>query len=591
MSSLSRFQTLPILVVEKIVEYVERRSRNSFDDQIRKHNNRKAILRPLLYVSVVWRMVVMCSICDNCVIHLKYFSSSVDVKYPAWPDGLTYPRIHRTNLVKRVSIWIPHWNEISKGKFTEANAVLRSKGTGVVFPNATSLVLYFFKPRERRSLSLNPFMFGRNPLVPPPPPPPPKPIVPVHPEIITGLARFLKRLTPAATSVIGTFHIDGALISSPERPFDELLTELCKGSINTFRAYSYHYSSRVTLNSLPITGLTSLTHQNSMVCPAFGRLARLNAGTLTSLTVGLLEPDDWSSFIFDENKNPVVYSRLITLRIHITHGIQFRYETNLPPINNAAPFPNITALEVKGAYPFVDDMVFRGNGGTLKNLRIPILAIHSKILSRFNVLGRSGVTRMNAIHIDMLSDWLMDRRILSRMYTVDDTSMADQFPSILETAITLTLGSDTKQYHAFKALCMAPPTAILQHLTISAPVFTTLQIIQIVQALPTLISFACDLSKKVSGSTEAMPDHELPGALREKYYPLSHNFARLSASRGGCTSTNKMAIAAMQIAIICPSFTFVDIIPGLRKDLKHKIRLAMAKDRFKPYADLMRHLV
>ncbi|KAJ2324131.1 hypothetical protein GGH92_010750, partial [Coemansia sp. RSA 2673] len=82
-----------------------------------------------------------------------------------------------------------------------------------------------------------------------------------------------------------------------------------------------------------------------------------------------------------------------------------------------------------------------------------------------------------------------------------------------------------------------------------------------------------------------MPEEELPGALIEKYYPLSKNFKTLRASRGGSVSTNKMAIAAMQIALICPSFEFVDILPGLRKDLKYKITYAMVKDRFKPYTE------
>ncbi|KAJ2346890.1 hypothetical protein GGH91_002045, partial [Coemansia sp. RSA 2671] len=131
MSSLSHFQTLPVLLVEMIVEYVGKHTRNTFDDQIRKHNKRKSILRPLLHVSVVWRSVVMSNICDNCVIRLKYFSNSVDVKYPAWPDGLTYPRTHRTIFVKRVTIWVPFWSEINKGKFTETNAILRSKGSNV----------------------------------------------------------------------------------------------------------------------------------------------------------------------------------------------------------------------------------------------------------------------------------------------------------------------------------------------------------------------------------------------------------------------------------------------------------------------------
>ncbi|KAJ1650074.1 hypothetical protein GGF38_005928, partial [Coemansia sp. RSA 25] len=59
MASPSPFQTLPMLIVRKVVEYLEGRSRNSFDLVFDKHNQNKAILIPLLLVSERWRMAAL----------------------------------------------------------------------------------------------------------------------------------------------------------------------------------------------------------------------------------------------------------------------------------------------------------------------------------------------------------------------------------------------------------------------------------------------------------------------------------------------------------------------------------------------------
>ncbi|KAJ2828743.1 hypothetical protein FBU31_002845 [Coemansia sp. 'formosensis'] len=64
------FQALPMLVVEKIGEYLEGRHRAWFDDDIDRHNEKKWLLHPLFSISDVWREAVLASICDNCKIVL-----------------------------------------------------------------------------------------------------------------------------------------------------------------------------------------------------------------------------------------------------------------------------------------------------------------------------------------------------------------------------------------------------------------------------------------------------------------------------------------------------------------------------------------
>ncbi|KAJ2833937.1 hypothetical protein GGI24_000626 [Coemansia furcata] len=589
MSTLSPFQTLPILVVEMIIEYVERRPRNTFNDSIRKHNVTKKLLRPLLHVSEIWRRAAVRSFCDNCVIRLKYFRDSVDIKYPAWPTGLTYPKVHRSNLVKRVVIWAPYWKEVTDERFNIYTANLRGKGNEVVFPSATSMVLCNRRIREQRPYRTVIRIFGNRNADPEPAP---KPIVPINPELVVNFARFLLRLAPDVTSLTSIYHVDNEIQSNPAHPCDMLLSEICKGgSIKSLRAKSFYDSTRVTLHSLPITGLTTLTHESSMVFPAFARLAQLNARTLVSLSIGLYEHNDWPALVLS-NEAPIVFPLLSSLIIKVPQGLRFRHDTVLPPIDNVAPFPRISRLEIHGCYPFGDDVFFRGNGATLKTLRIPIYGIGCRALSRFNVLNRSGVTRMDVVCIDIMDDYYTDRQVFNNMFSeTEDGGIGEQFPAILEVATTLKLMSDTRQMHFFNNICMAPSTSVVQHLTITKPELSTMQIIKIIFGLPTLISFACNLSKASAASAESIPPAEIPRVLHEKYYPLSHNFKTLRASRGGTVSTNRMAIAAAQIAAICPSFVFVDVLPGLRKDLKLKIGVAISKANFKPFADSVRHLL
>ncbi|KAJ2489210.1 hypothetical protein IWW37_004191 [Coemansia sp. RSA 2050] len=95
MTLFSPFQTLPMLIVEKVVEYLEGRARNSFDTKfdisISKYNREK-VVHQLLWVSERWRVAALSVLCDNCVIHFNNSSKGFDVKYPALPGDFSFPQ-------------------------------------------------------------------------------------------------------------------------------------------------------------------------------------------------------------------------------------------------------------------------------------------------------------------------------------------------------------------------------------------------------------------------------------------------------------------------------------------------------------------
>ncbi|KAJ2440492.1 hypothetical protein GGF42_007607, partial [Coemansia sp. RSA 2424] len=87
-----------MLIVRKVVEYLEGRSRNSFDRVLDKHNLNKAVLIPLLSVSERWRTAALMSVCDNCELAFDHYRRAVEIAYPAFPDDLSHLRVRKNGL-------------------------------------------------------------------------------------------------------------------------------------------------------------------------------------------------------------------------------------------------------------------------------------------------------------------------------------------------------------------------------------------------------------------------------------------------------------------------------------------------------------
>ncbi|KAJ2627452.1 hypothetical protein GGF44_004723, partial [Coemansia sp. RSA 1694] len=142
-SSRSLFETLPMLIVRKVVEYLEERPRASFDTDIDKHNKKKAVLTPLLSASECWRMAALESICDNCRLTFNYASKSFEVEFPAWPASFPYLRLPKSHLIKQVVVPLHLWRTMYDGAFCEALSTVQYENLS--FPCANTLALLLSK--------------------------------------------------------------------------------------------------------------------------------------------------------------------------------------------------------------------------------------------------------------------------------------------------------------------------------------------------------------------------------------------------------------------------------------------------------------
>ncbi|KAJ2862737.1 hypothetical protein GGH94_004071 [Coemansia aciculifera] len=286
--------------------------------------------------------------------------------------------------------------------------------------------------------------------------------------------------------------------------WNTLFSELFQGSVNSLRVYSKVKSERVTLSSMTISGLTCLTQQANLASAPFAELAYRNACTLRDLRIRTGTEANWRTMIYGGTQTPTVYSNLVSFTLSIGN---IPSDTTWATIKDAEPFPALSTLEISEEYPFGDNLLFRGNGATLKNLRLSLHAITESVLGRSGVLGRSDVSRMNVVTTGLFSDWCKPA------YSDENSAIGKQVHRILETTTMLKLTMDTAGLQIYNAICAAPGTATLQHLEFIYLSHDLAQIIEIVSALPSLVSLTCWI-RGIGSQLESTPEDELPSTLR-----------------------------------------------------------------------------
>ncbi|KAJ2030294.1 hypothetical protein IWW57_001257 [Coemansia sp. S610] len=559
MSSPSSLQMLPLLIVRKVVEYLEGRSGTSFNPDIDAHNKAKAVIAPLLFVGERWRVAALESICDNCQLTFNHSRQAVEVTIPAWPTTFTYPQYCRSKHVKRVVVKAALWEDMCDGVFSEVMSMVQYENLSFPFANTLS-ILFGTDPDEHQHDSTE-----------------------ISQPKVVDFARSLLQLTPAVGNIIvGLYHFCD-FVPEHSRLYSMLASELYQGSVTGLEVCSRLVDQPPLELCLHGTlGLTSITHESGITCAPFVQLAYLNADTLKRLSIKPAARDDWLRLIYGDTDAPAIFTSLTQLNLDIADT---PYDTAWPAIEGVVPFPALSTLVLEDEYPFDDDLLFRGNGETLQTLQIPFSAVARNILGRFGVLERCGVTQMRSVSIGHIYD-----ADLAFMSENANLPIRRQVHRILEVAASLCIQCDVAAFPLLKTLKAAPKTSILQYLTYSQRKLSLGGVIALVAALPGLVRLSCNYYG-IGAEVKRIPEIERPSRLHAKYYPLSSNFRVLHISHAAQVSAKDIAYGAMLLAILCPNLVQVDIPPKVRNDFGREVAWATFNDPFKPYAASIGRLV
>ncbi|KAJ2910709.1 hypothetical protein GGI21_000600 [Coemansia aciculifera] len=543
-SNPSAFQTLPTLVVDMIIEYLEGRFRRSSHSNINDHNMYKEALAPLVLVSERWRAAVLYSICDNCTLKYNYYSKTIEASFPAWPISLTRPSADKYSLVKHVVVKATTWADSRDSVFSETFD--NPQYVDLVFPSATTLELHLGKPLYdvfKGDLEAAKMQVAR-------------------------FANSLPRVLPAAANINVMIHSSDGWENPYQDVYSALLSELCQATTKELRIVSKFRDLPMALDSCGASGLSSITHEIDDHHSEFAILAYRNAKTLETLRIRLdRQGKSWLKLLTGGTKTLAVYSKLAVLNIQSCgeywhSAIRDKWAVG----NDMESFPSLSELDVTGLYPFADNVLFRGNGKSMQILSLSFSAIYSDVLGEFKVLERSGFSQMSRVCIGAVYNY-SHRMHLDERQTL---SIRLQVHSILETATTLGFWNDTTDYAILGALASAPVTTILQRLDIGNMALDAVHIIQIVSAIPTLVVITCDISE-AGADIFVIPeskrlhshynDNDLPGIC----------FRKLCVPNMTNASGSRIADAAMAVATECPNLMHVDVPLRLRKDFSREI--------------------
>ncbi|KAJ2254136.1 hypothetical protein GGI13_002324 [Coemansia sp. RSA 455] len=562
------FQTLPTLLVYKIVEYLDCRSKYLFNSNGDTSIISRFDLFPLLSVSERWRKAALESLYDFCHLNFNQSHKIPVVASPLLPTGFPLSWTGNAHLVKHVCVESTLEKALSEGFFCAPLTKLQNEG--IVFSAATSLALSLAIPTEQY------------PSTDDGPRPANSGVLSLNKVLAANFARSIKRLIPSATDIavfipsIGIAEINYTLLCNL------LVSTLCQGGVKGVHVYAEEATIPISLDVQGLSGLVRICQGIGVSYTLFALLAYHNAGTLQMLGIRLDAEADWRNLVYGGTKVPAIFNSLAVLALMIGGT---PYETTWTAIDNVAPFPVLYTLKVSGGYPFDDDLLFRGNGKTMKNLCLPFHALSRNVLGRFKVLSRNGDSHMNSVHIGFVG--LEDNAFVAGR---GDALIRQQLRRVLETSAALDISRDTPQMLALATIIATPSTHTLQHLDFGGSSICVSGMIKVIAALPGLVSLTCEVDGPdlVAG---VKPTGVYLQGLCEKHYPLSKFFKVLRLSPRCSIRFEKLASVAVHIAILCPSFAFVDMPPNYRKSFSREIAWNMVNKPFDSYASSFRHLM
>ncbi|KAJ2071848.1 hypothetical protein GGH13_003087 [Coemansia sp. S155-1] len=342
--------------------------------------------------------------------------------------------------------------------------------------------------------------------------------------------------------------------------------------------------SKVDLDSLgvkyaatveQIPQLSSLSLSNNDIKGLRPILIHKCAATLLQLSLGNFIP---RALIYDAKDNVVVYPNLRYLHMHTC--VYNTYDERIQTPSSIVPFPALNSLRLYLPYPFADDTLFRGNGSTLKDLRIVIDRDTAIMLSK-SLEFDNNFRKLRTVAIVEAKDY-------DSPDTVGDFVLSKSLKNLIDSARILNLIADCyvknlvasygREFEHIKVLDMG-----LTQLTL----FDTMRLLR---ALPNLVKLSCGIGK-LGSELSNIPSKELPDHMVTTYRAVGNRLYNLNTSLEKGISVIEAADFVMLLTLVCPRLRRVGSSHAAPPAYYARITKALNRKPFSKYASQLQHLL
>ncbi|KAJ1853730.1 hypothetical protein LPJ76_004571 [Coemansia sp. RSA 638] len=213
----------------------------------------------------------------------------------------------------------------------------------------------------------------------------------------------------------------------------------------------------------------------------------------------------------------------------------------VPPIPDIVPFPRLTALEMGFDCPFNDDVLLRGNHGTLKELVVRLDYKTMHILSTYQASLR-GPSRLSYLVI------VETNPEISKQYA---HTIHNFMSNILPQLHKLFINGQNILDHLLDLLAPNPIYYKLQRLAMFGCKVSLVQLVKLLQTFPTLKRLSCNV-KSFGHETSEAELALLIRSLHKELKPLNLPIGEWLAACGQAVSVNITALSIILLASACP---------------------------------------
>ncbi|KAJ2826300.1 hypothetical protein FBU31_003483, partial [Coemansia sp. 'formosensis'] len=557
MDTLSAFQLLPHHVVKLIVDHVSGCTRLQFDRKDAESNEYEILQQPLLGVCHSFRTLVHQRFCRKYALILDNDSDRAEVWFSSWPGcrlELGYPTHH---LAKELSFRVDV-ESVCSGKALQMLSA--SPYEGCAFPLVRKLTFDLIIDLQGRydwelesddtdgdndndsweSESDDDY------------PPRKRYIYPQDTTAnINAFAQRVKQMAPTVS------EMDVTPYDEAEKLFERGSTHILNLAKELFRIVEKHTVITrgsdplvMYLDLKPIRDLVRIEYFMDRYFSDVMPLITRNARTLQFLDIDVGDGDVSGFFRAPGGRGYLEFPSMHTLKINASRN----KPSEKAVFKNIVPFPRLLRLSTIFDYPFGDDVVFRGNAGTLEFLELELAPETVSMLREYKVFSPTSHPNLKCVNL---------RSPAPRIPSAFTTGI-ECMQFILNIApgapVRVIPGLSKHPEDLTPALSMLRNHGCIQTLSLPDTTLSLMVAFSLIKSLPLLSDLHTSpltVGEPPQGVSMAM----LPSHVRLTYAPMGKRFRCWHVKADWGTEVNyvEMATFMLLLALACPNFDYAAV--------------------------------
>ncbi|KAJ2336822.1 hypothetical protein GGI00_000614 [Coemansia sp. RSA 2681] len=306
------------------------------------------------------------------------------------------------------------------------------------------------------------------------------------------------------------------------------------------------------LNLEPIRNLVHVAYRIYTTSSRIMTLIRRSAQTLQSLELSEIVCVDYTELIRDPDRGGrwMEYPCLHTLWLFSDYDNALS-RTSIS--NGAVPFPQLQWVAMRQAYPFGDDVLFRGNASTLEFLDIVLDPEMVAMLKRYKVFTPTSHPKLQCVDIKLRSSDARHVFAAAAEYLQFALSIAPR-ASVLTIPYLSSFG-DTLTTE----LEVLGSYDSIQFLSLYRATLSFWDIVNLIKLLPLLSDLKTGVPTMDKLPPQGVTLAQLPEYARSTYAPMGKRFRCWHITFSPSTRLDNLATCVLVLALICPNFDYAAV--------------------------------